>query len=83
MTKTKYQLPNFLNNKCDPETFEKWLERKARTHAKRDKKRGYENATRSNYKEKIYDAVEKSEGKDFYTGEELNWELIGKYDNES
>ena len=33
-------------------------------------------------KEEIHDAVLGSKGQDFYTGEPLDWSLIGRWDNE-
>lgn len=51
------------------------------THVRRDRKRGNKSATNEKYKIAIHTAVEKSEGRDFYTGEELDWALISTYDN--
>jgi hypothetical protein len=35
----------------------------------------------ADYKRRIHRAVEASRGRDAYTGERLNWKLIGRYDN--
>jgi hypothetical protein len=63
------------------DTYERWLQRKAAIHARRDRKRGFPAATCGAYKERIHAAVLASEGKDDYTGEPLAWHLIGTYDN--
>jgi hypothetical protein len=78
----KYRFPECLNGQCHPLEFERWLERKARAHLKRDRKRGNSNATRESYKTAIYEAVVRSKGMDVYTGRKLRWDLISKYDND-
>ena len=78
----KYPLPSFLEGICTPEKFEKWLERKARCHVKRDRKKKLK-ATRELYKSSIYNAVIQSKGLDVYTGKKLHWDLISKYDNDT
>ena len=45
-------------------------------------KRQQTGVSQSLYKEAIYAAVFASQGRDAYTGEELDWELISTYDNE-
>lgn len=47
---------------------------------KRDRKRGHICADAA-YRTAIHDAVLRSEGKDDYTGERLDWRLISTYDN--
>lgn len=64
-----------------PEAYERWLERKAAAHVKRDRGRGRA-ATRPLYKEAIHAAVILSNGLDDYTGESLDWCLISTYRNE-
>jgi len=81
-TTKKYRFPEFLEDQCDPLEFDRWLERKARAHLKRDRKRGNANATRESYKIAIYEAVIRSKGIDAYTGKTLRWDLISKYDND-
>jgi len=81
MTK-KYQFPECLKDQCHPLEFDRWLERKARTHLKRDRKRGNVNATRESYKIAILSAVIRSKGIDAYTGKKMRWDLISKYDND-
>lgn len=78
----KHSLPSFLTGLITGEAYERWLGRKAAAHVKRDRKRGYSAATGSLYKEAIHAAVLKSEGRDGYTGEVLEWKLISTYKNE-
>jgi hypothetical protein len=62
-------------------TYEKWLHGRAVAHVKRDKKRGNTTATTAAYKAAIHEAVCKSDGRDHYTGEMLDWSLLGRYNN--
>ena len=78
----KHQPPAFLAAMVSADTYERWLEGKARAHVRRDKGRG-RNAVRSIYKELIHSAVRASGGRDTYTGDKLDWSLIGKWDNDS
>ena len=75
-------MPKFLEGVVLPEAYERWLGRRARAHVKRDLNRGYSAATYALYKEAIHAAVILSEGRDAYTGEELDWTLLSKYNNE-
>jgi len=78
----KYQLPDFLaSSPLTQESFEKWLRGRAAAHLKRDRKRGNRSATGEAYRMAIYRAVVHSDGRDYYTGEALNWSLVGKYSN--
>jgi hypothetical protein len=79
--KKKYQLPDFLLEKVEQEEYEKWLQRKARGHFRRDRGRGNNTATAEEYKMAIHEAVLSSHGVDVYTGEELNWTLLNTYNN--
>ncbi|MEB3362495.1 MAG: hypothetical protein VKI42_10280 [Synechococcaceae cyanobacterium] len=56
-----------------------WVQRKAVTLCKRDQKRGG-SGTVQQYRLAIHQAVLASEGRDHWTGEWLDWELIGTYD---
>jgi hypothetical protein len=79
----KYPLPAFLEGRCVPSEFYKWINCKADTMLKRDKKRGKpyaRSATKATYKGKIYEAVVKSGDRDPYTGDIFAWELIGTWD---
>jgi hypothetical protein len=78
----KYLLPRFLEKHCSEEKYKKWLDRKARAIKKRDEKRYNKKISLSFYKEKIHEAIEQSNGKDFYTKEDLDWSLIQKWDNQ-
>ena len=51
-------------------------------HIKRDRKRGNTTATNEAYKMAIHRAVGVCGGYDHYTGEHLDWSLLGKYSNE-
>lgn len=75
-------MPLFLNRHVTPEVYERWLNRKAMAHVKRDRRRGHPAATRALYKEAIHAAVVLSGGHDAYTGETLDWNLVSTYKNE-
>jgi len=77
----KYQLNLSMSALIDQEKYEKWLKNKARTHLKRDKKRGNISSTYESYRVAIHEAVINSNGKDAYTGENLDWSLINEYNN--
>ncbi|MGB4924802.1 MAG: hypothetical protein WBO98_11565 [Candidatus Nitrotoga sp.] len=81
MSERKHPLPPFLEERIQPLVYKRWLARKAAAHLKRDRKRGYENITGAIYRDAIHEAVLQSDGKDVYTGEELNWCLISTYNN--
>jgi hypothetical protein len=76
----KYAMPAFLEGTVSPETYERWLQRRAAAHVRRDQKRGF-TCTSAAYREGIQ-AVVSSEGRDAYTGEMLDWRLISTYNNE-
>ena len=79
----KYQLPDFLApRQIAQKTYEKWLHGRALSHVKRDKKRSNEGATTEAYKTAIHNAVLNSGGYDQYTGEDLEWSLLGQYRND-
>lgn len=78
---TKYQLPYFLVNKVTQEVYLHWLRRKAQAHVRRDRHRGNETAIGESYRLAIHSAVLECAGRDYYTGEELDWSLISQYDN--
>jgi hypothetical protein len=78
----KYELPAFLVGTVTQAQYGRWLQRKAEAHVKRDRKRGNPSATNQEYKIEIHRAVIESEGRDFYTGESLDWSLISTYENE-
>ncbi len=96
MKRRKYQHPKFLSDSHithkDKELiqadYEKWLQRRAQSHAKQDKKilQDQEKNTKTvvvkEYKAKIHQAVCKCQGKDAYTGEVLDWYLLSKWNNE-
>jgi hypothetical protein len=77
-----FELPSFLDTAVTRETYVRWLQRKAEAHIKRDRKRGNESGSVSEYKRAIHQAVCSSGGRDAYTGERLVWNLISTYDND-
>lgn len=78
----KYQRPDFLNSTVTQESYEKWLHGRAVAHVKRDGARGNTTATCEGYKAAIHHAVLNSQGRDHYTGEALDWTLIGRHSND-
>jgi hypothetical protein len=80
--KQQFDPPSFLEGRCTIRQYRDWLSRKARAHHKRDTKRGNASVTCDSIKIEIHRAVTESNGKDFYTGLPLQWELIGTYRNE-
>jgi len=80
---SKYNLPDFLTGKLMSEQYQRWLSRKAQAHCKRDRRRNSEHSFQlADYKQRIHEAVCKSNGIDWYTGETLNWKLISTYNND-
>jgi hypothetical protein len=75
--------PDTLPGLPDHATYQRWLNRKARAHLKRDRGRGNKQSNFSEYREAIHKAVIESGGRDAYTGETLDWSLISTYDNEA
>ena len=61
-------------------TYPGWVQRKAVTLCKRDQKRGGSGNVQQ-YRLAIHAAVVASQGHDHWTGEWLDWDLIGTYDN--
>jgi hypothetical protein len=77
----KYQIPEFLLSKLTQAQFERWLRGRAAAHVKRDRRRGNAAATGEDYRVAIHRAVVHSDGRDDYTGEPLDWSLLGRYNN--
>lgn len=78
----KHPLPDCLKGKCEPSRYSRWLLRKATAHARRDGKRfGKDGRTVGQYREEIHQAVMAGGDRDFYTGEPLDWSLIGRFEN--
>jgi hypothetical protein len=77
----KYALPAFLAGVVDQVVYQRWLTHKARTHVRRDRKRGNLAAIGEAYRAAIHLAVNSSNGRDAYTGEALDWSLLSRYDN--
>src|SRR5580700_507056 len=78
----KYQRPGFLENGgVTQDTYERWLDRKADAHAKRNRKRGNATAIREADMIAIHRADTHSHGRDHYTDELLDWSLLSRYSN--
>src|SRR5690348_6148658 len=78
----KHSLPPQIKEATSQEAYSRWLHRRAVAHVKRDRARGH-TCTVSAYKDAIHQAVIQSKGRDSYTGEPLNWNLISTYNNEA
>lgn len=76
----KWTLPACLSE-LDEDAFRKWLRRKAMAHVRRDKSRGFMSANVPDYMAAILSAIEDCGGCDHYTGEPLDWRLIGQWRN--
>jgi hypothetical protein len=84
MRESKYPLPDCLRGKCAPAKYSRWLARKAQAHVRRDRKRnGKGSCTAARYKAEIHRAVLAGGDRDFYTGELLDWSIIGKFENDA
>lgn len=81
MNPPKYEMPAFLPSEIKQPKYQKWLHGRAVAHCRRDKKRGNTTATTEAYKIAIHDAVTRCGGHDHYTGELLEWSLLGQYRN--
>lgn len=79
----KYALPDAIAPKVDQTSYQRWLDRKARAHLIRDRRRGNTVATRESYMLAIHRAVCRSGGLDEYTGRPLRWEMISAWDNDA
>jgi hypothetical protein len=76
---SEYALPHFLEGQITENVYRRWLDRRAVALLRRDSKRGLASGTKSKYKKKIHAAVIQSHGYDNYTGETLDWTLIGSF----
>lgn len=79
-----YHLPRFLEGVLTRDDYVRWLQGKAQSHVVRDRRRwGDDSLSNSGYKQAIHQAVLDSKGRDYYTGEELDWSLLrrGAYDS--
>jgi hypothetical protein len=82
MSDKKRPLPAFLEGQLHPMAYERWLARKADAHLKRDRKRGYKDISGASYRDAVHRAVVQSQGRDAYTGEDLDWKLVSQYNND-
>jgi hypothetical protein len=74
----KHQVPDFLQE-VRREAYARWLERKAAALDIRDRNRGNTTAPPALYRVAIHKAVERSGGRDAYTGERPDWSLLSTY----
>lgn len=81
MATRKFERPDFLPPDIVQQRYEKWLRGRALAHVRRDRRRGNTRATGEEYRHAIHEAVVRSGGRDFYTGERLDWSLLGTYSN--
>lgn len=79
----KYTASSYVRETVDQALYASWLHKKAMAHVKRDRKRWKAEIRVAEYKQAIHEAVLNGNGFDPYTGEKLDWHLIGKFDNES
>lgn len=77
----RYELPGFLAGVQTREAYVRWLRRKAQAHILRDRKRWRRNFRITDYVQSVHAAVLASGGRDFYTGEKLDWSLVSRWDN--
>jgi len=75
------QLAAIPRRGLDQDIYVAWLDDKAQTHVRRDRKRWNQTRSKSDYKRAIDVAVQRSKGRDHYTGELLEWSRVGKYDS--
>jgi hypothetical protein len=79
----KFFLPPALDGVITESAYRLWLRKKSLSVCSRDKKEKRPcalNRTRAAYAEKIHEAVSRNPRNDPFTGEELRWDLIRKYD---
>lgn len=74
----RYPVPSFLQKiEIKQNVFGSWLDRVTAAHVRRDRKRLTKKTIKpAIYRLAIYLAVKESNGKDFYTGEALDWTLL-------
>jgi hypothetical protein len=79
----KFYLPPALEGVITEPAYRLWLRKKSLSVCTRDKKEKRpcaQNATRAAYAKKIHEAVCRNPRNDPFTGEELRWDLVRKYD---
>jgi len=76
----RIELPSFLKEVVELDKYCSWIDKKAKSLQRRDRKKGIK-LRLEKYRGIINDAVLDSKGKDAYTGETLEWHKILKYNN--
>jgi hypothetical protein len=78
-TRRKFELPSYIVG-TNESKFNEWIVKRAKYHASHDtKKKGIE-FNQKDYREMIYNAITESKGRDFYTGEKLDWSKILRFE---
>lgn len=76
-----YAAPPYVLAAVDQAAYSRWLHRKAMAHVIRDRRRWSAEIRVADYKKAIHEAVMAGDGCDPYTGEKLDWHLIGTFNN--
>lgn len=78
--KDYYNLPPYIS--INQNIYEDWLDKKAKSVKRRAvKKDKLNHGGLKIYKDAIHQAVCASDGKDFYTGQKLDWSLLSRYNS--
>ncbi len=86
MSKQKFPAPNFTTEQgVTQDRYRSWINGRAAAHRRRDTRRqgktGHAPPALERYREVIHAAVLRCGGLDEYTGETLDWGLVGTYNN--
>jgi hypothetical protein len=81
MKNPQYPVPGCIRKKCTQQKYSRWLRAKASAHARRDRKRNRSGWTVARYKAGIHEAVVAGGGRDYYTGEPLEWQRVSTFQN--
>lgn len=81
ITHHKYQPPPWMAEHLSPTAYNNWLLGKAQSLCRRDYERGG-NYTASEAKADVHTAIAACGGRDYWTGEQLRWDLLGNYDSD-
>ncbi|MCP9832844.1 hypothetical protein KBY95_00685 [Cyanobium sp. Aljojuca 7A6] len=81
ITRHKYQPPPWVAEHLTPTAYNNWLRGKAQGLARRDEQRGGHYSV-SEAKAAVHAAIADCGGRDYWTGEQLRWDLLGNYDSD-
>lgn len=76
-----YPVPEALIGKVEPAAYRRWIKVKAAAHVKRDSKRWNRKLSSATYRKAIHLAACEHDGRNPYTSESLQWELLRTYDS--